>query len=75
MVVREHRQYAPEEKERISRGACPGAAKRDQTSSRETSISSAARPPAAREYWFNVRPTIAGMRRRVRQAGREVCPV
>ena len=66
MVVREYRRYTPEEKERISRDACPhcGCGRlhfnpgNEHTTCCQTSCSM--------EYWFKVRPTIAEMRRLVR---------
>ena len=63
MVVREYRQYTPEEKERISRSACPccGRERSDFREGNEHTI--CCQPSCSMEYWFKIRPTISGIRR------------
>jgi 5-methylcytosine-specific restriction endonuclease McrA len=68
MVVREYRRYSitPEEKERLSRGACPqcGRERLHFRPGNENTI--CCQPSCSREYWGRERPTISEMRRLVR---------
>jgi 5-methylcytosine-specific restriction endonuclease McrA len=66
MVVREYRQYTPEEKERLSRSACPhcGCERSHFNPGNEHTL--CCRASCTLEFWFKGRPTIAGMRRLVR---------
>jgi len=67
MAVREYRQYTPEEKERISRGACPHCGRERVHFTSENEHTICCQPSCSMEYWFKVRPTISEMRRRVRE--------
>jgi 5-methylcytosine-specific restriction endonuclease McrA len=66
MVVREYRQYTPEEKERISRGDCPHCGRERAHFTRGNEHTLCCQASCTLEYWFKERPTIAGMRRLVR---------
>lgn len=65
-VVREYRQYSPEERDRISRGACPhcGRVRLHFNPGNEHTV--CCQTSCSMEYWFKVRTTITVMRRRVR---------
>jgi len=67
MVVREYRQYTPEEKERISRGACPHCGRERKHFSPGNEHTLCCQSSCSMEYWFRVRPTISEMRRLVRE--------
>ena len=68
MVVREYRRYSltPEEKERLSRRACPycGRERADFRPGNENTL--CCQPSCSIEYWGRERPTISEMRRIVR---------
>ncbi|HJX56644.1 MAG TPA: hypothetical protein VJ350_07415, partial [Methanoregula sp.] len=66
MVVREYRQYTPEEKERISRGACPWCGRERVHFNPGNEHTLCCQPSCSMEYWFKERPTISRMRRLVR---------
>jgi 5-methylcytosine-specific restriction endonuclease McrA len=66
MVVREYRQYTPEEKERISRGACPCCGRERSHFTTGNEHTTCCQASCTLEYYFKGRPTIAGMRRFVR---------
>jgi 5-methylcytosine-specific restriction endonuclease McrA len=65
-VVREYRQYTPEEKERISRGACPQCGRERLHFNPGNEHAICCQASCSMEYWFKVRATISLMRRRVR---------
>ena len=64
--VREYRQHTPEEKERISRGACPHCGRERVHFNPGNEQMICCQTSCSMEYWFRVRTTIAEMRRRVR---------
>ena len=66
MVVREYRRYTPEEKERISRGACPHCGRERVHFNPGNEHTTCCQASCTLEYWFTERPTISGMRRLVR---------
>ncbi|MFY9801182.1 MAG: HNH endonuclease signature motif containing protein [Methanoregula sp.] len=66
MVVREYRQYTPEEKERLSRGACPQCGRERVHFSPGNEHTLCCQASCTLEYWFTERSTISGMRRLVR---------
>lgn len=66
MIVREYRQYTPEEKERLFRKACPQCGRERENFNPGNENTLCCQPSCSMEYWFKVRPTIAGMRRLVR---------
>ncbi len=73
MVVREYRQYTPEEKERISRGACPHCGRERVHFSPGNEHTLCCQPSCSMEYWFKARPAIPEMRRRVREEQEGKC--
>jgi len=72
MVVREYRQYTPEEKDRISRGACPWCGRERVHFNPGNEHTLCCQPSCSMEYWFKERSTTSKMRRLVRdeQGGR-----
>jgi 5-methylcytosine-specific restriction endonuclease McrA len=66
MVIREYRQYTPEEKERLSRGACPHCGRERSNFSPRNEHTTCCQASCTMEYWYKQRPTIAEMRRLVR---------
>lgn len=66
MVVREYRQYTPEEKDRLSRGACPQCGRERIHFNPGNEHTLCCQASCTMEYWYKQRPTIAEMRRRVR---------
>jgi 5-methylcytosine-specific restriction endonuclease McrA len=66
MVVREYRQYTPEEKDRLSRGACPYCGRERIHFNPGNEHTLCCQASCTMEYWYKQRPTIAEMRRRVR---------
>jgi 5-methylcytosine-specific restriction endonuclease McrA len=73
MVVREYRRYTPEEKERLSRRACPHCGRERVTFNPENEHTICCQPSCSMEYWFKQRPTISGMRRLVRDEQKGKC--
>ena len=67
MIEREYRQYTPEEKERISRGACPHCGRERVCFSPGNEHTLCCQASCSMEYWFRARPTISEMRRLVRE--------
>jgi 5-methylcytosine-specific restriction endonuclease McrA len=66
MVVREYRHYTPEEKERISRGACPHCGRERVHFTPGNEHTTCCQASCTLEYWYKQRPTITEMRRLVR---------
>ena len=65
MVVREYRRFTPEEKERLSRRACPHCGRERIHFNPVYGNTICCQPSCSMEYWIKERPTIAGMRQRV----------
>jgi 5-methylcytosine-specific restriction endonuclease McrA len=66
MVVREYRQYTPEEKERLSRDACPHCGRERSHFSPGHEHTLCCQASCTLEYYFKGRSTIAAMRWLVR---------